>query len=384
MTTSTVHSQLVPTKSTDKVIGVLTLNRGAQLNSLDLDMVRTLSSQLQQWQDDEQVVAVVIQGDSHRAFCAGGDLHALYQSMRDHNSQQDPWGNTYGRDFFAEEYRLDHVIHCYPKPIVALGFGILMGGGVGVFAGASHRVVAPQTRYAMPEIVIGLFPDVAGSWILSRLPAGIGHTLAMTGANINGADVYYLGLADYLYDEGTQSQSIVDALVDADWGLCPYAACSAALTQFHQPSLAKLGQLVPHYERLRNLGTQPDFAHLCQQFADWGQDDSAKAVNDPWLKKAGQQFIAGSPMSIRLSYELLRLNRHRSLAQAFQTDFNVAMQCLVHGDFQEGIRALIIDKDRQPQWQHEHVLAPTQQEVQAFLRPAQPKDSLHPLHDLAN
>lgn len=372
------------TKTAGKSLGVLTLNRTANLNSIDLEMVRTMLEQLRAWQDDSDIIAVIIRGATHKAFSAGGDLQALYQSMVKHPKNSSPWENNYGREFFAQEYQLDYLIHTYSKPIIALGFGVLMGGGIGVFTGASHRVVAPKTRYAMPEIAIGLFPDVAGSWLLARLPAGVGHTLVMTGAHINGADAYFLGLADYLFDESIDFELILDALSSAQWQGCPYTAASQILSAYHQPSLSKLGLLTPHYERLRALGANTDFESLCTQYKQWADNEKMGAEQDPWLQRAGEQFLAGSPLSIRLSYELLRLNRHYSLAEAFQVDFNVAMHCLVHHDFKEGIRALIIDKDRAPQWTHQTPQEVTLSEVMQFLHPVHPEDAVHPLEDLAD
>ena len=382
--TQTIQIKTLPTAQGDQSVGVLTLNRPNNLNSIDLPMVRVMLEQLRAWQADSNIVAVVLRGATPKAFSAGGDLHALYQSMLEHGQDQSPWTNDYGRDFFAQEYQLDHLIHTYKKPMIALGFGVLMGGGIGVFTGASHRVVAPKTRYAMPEIAIGLFPDVAGSWLLARLPAGIAHTLVMTGAHINGADAYYLGLADYLFDESTGAESIIKALCDAQWVGCPYAVTSRVLSTYHQPSLSKLGVLIPHYDRLRALGANTDFNTLCEQYARWAEPDQMGAERDPWLQRAGEQFLAGSPLSIYLSYELLRLNRHFSLAEAFQIDFNVAMHCLAHHDFKEGIRALIIDKDRDPQWTHSAPQAVSWDEIMRFLTPVHPKDVEHPLQHLAD
>lgn len=372
-----------PTQTEGKYLGILTLNRPDSLNSLDLALIQSLHHALTDWQDDEDIVAIVLQGANARAFCAGADLRALYDSMLTVDATDSAWDYDYARDLFGQEYALDYLIHTYTKPIVALGFGVLMGGGVGLFAGASHRVVSPQTRFAMPEIVIGLFPDVAGSWLFAHLPAGIAHTLTMTGAHINGADVHYLGLADYLFDDSITSQSIIQALSNEQWQGCPYEISSNALAPLHQPGLSKLGVLLPHYDYLRTLGTQPQFGQLCQHFLDWAADADAEHPRfDPWLHQAGVQFGHGCPMSIRLGYDLLSVQRYHSLAQAFQCDFNVAMHCVASGDFQEGIRALLIDKDRQPRWRHAHPLAVTPAEVQTFLQAVQPAGMSHPLAHL--
>lgn len=379
----TIKIDYLETKTNQK-LGIITLNRAKALNSIDLDMVSTIRQQLQKWHNNNEISAVILHGVTHRAFSAGGDLNGLYKSMKAQKADNNPWNNHYGRDFFKVEYHLDYLIHTYKKPVIALGFGILMGGGIGLFNGASHRVVGPNTRYAMPEIAIGLFPDVAGSWSLSRLPNGVSHTLALTGAHINGADAYFLGLADYLVDESTETEAIFEALKNENWANCPYRAASRALMSFQQPSLTKLGVLVPHYAELRELGCDISFESLCKQFTSWAKLEENQIEDRAWFKRAGEQFLAGSPTSIRLSYELLKINKHFSLAKAFQIDFNVAMHCLVHGDFKEGIRALIIDKDQQPEWKHSDPLAVPDKEVFQFLKPVHPENQKHPLHDLKN
>src|SRR5690606_29627114 len=139
---------------------------------------------------------VMLRGEGDRAFSAGGDLHGLYTAMQC-NAAGDPWANTHARRFFEVEYRLDYQIHTYPKPILCWASGIVMGGGVGLMMGGSHRVVTDTTRFAMPEISIGLFPDVGGTWMLARLPGGVGTFLAMTGAQLGAVDCMAFGLADY-------------------------------------------------------------------------------------------------------------------------------------------------------------------------------------------
>ena len=173
-------------------IGIATLNAPGTLNGLSLAMVDALAAKLDAWAGDSGLVLVVLRGAGDKAFCAGGDLHALYAGMREAGvggrAAVDPLSIPYAREFFAREYRLDYQIHAYPKPILCWGQGIVMGGGIGLMAGASHRVVTETSRLAMPEIGIGLFPDVGGSWMLARAPGASGRFLALTGASINAAD----------------------------------------------------------------------------------------------------------------------------------------------------------------------------------------------------
>src|SRR5690606_16517952 len=212
--TSPVLFQVLDTADAMKV-GVATLNTPQTLNGLSLEMCELLETQLGDWQADESIAMVILKGAGERAFCAGGDLHGLYKSMQEDAGGQ-AWDNVHARTFFDTEYRLDYLIHTYPKPMLCWGSGIVMGGGVGLMMGASHRVVTETTRFAMPEITIGLFPDVGGSWMLARLPGGTGLFLALTGAQLGHSDCRYLGLADYTLDSG-QWEDVVQQIQAESW-----------------------------------------------------------------------------------------------------------------------------------------------------------------------
>ncbi|MDO9024349.1 enoyl-CoA hydratase/isomerase family protein, partial [Zwartia sp.] len=177
-------------------IAIAQLNAPKTLNGLSLDMTRILARQLEQWALDASVAVVILKGAGDKAFCAGGDLHSLHHSMMA-NASGKPEDNHYAATFFAEEYALDYRIHTYPKPILVWGDGIVMGGGMGLMMGASHRVVTETTRMAMPEISIGLFPDVGGTWLLNRLPGHAGLFLGLTGAQLHASDALFAGMADY-------------------------------------------------------------------------------------------------------------------------------------------------------------------------------------------
>lgn len=173
-------------------IGHLTLNRPAGLNAITLDMVRSLSAHLRAWAEDAQVHAVVLRGAGEKAFCAGGDIRSLYDSFKG--------GDTLHEDFFVEEYALDLAIHHYRKPVLALMDGFVLGGGMGLVQGADLRVVTERSRLAMPEVAIGYFPDVGGSYFLPRIPGELGIYLGVTGVQIRAADALYCGLADWYLD----------------------------------------------------------------------------------------------------------------------------------------------------------------------------------------
>ena len=189
-------------------VGRVTLNVAATLNSLTLEMVDLLQAKLDQWRGDEKIAAIFIDGAGEKAFCAGGDVQALHES-----AVATPGGPCdYAEAFFTREYRMNYTLHTYPKPIICWGHGIVMGGGLGVMVGCSHRVVTEKTRIAMPEVTIALFPDVGGSWFLNHMPGKTGQFLALTGASINAADAIYTGLADRFISSEHRS-----AVVD-QWG----------------------------------------------------------------------------------------------------------------------------------------------------------------------
>src|SRR5450830_902534 len=201
-------------------IGVATLASEKTLNALSLDMVHLLTPQLRAWAADPAIAMVLLQAQGDKAFCAGGDLQQLYRTMREHHAspaRDDIRGNRYAAEFFEHEYRLDYEIHTYPKPILCWGHGIVMGGGIGLMAGCSHRVVTERSRLAMPEITIGLYPDVGGSWFLSRVPGKLGAFLALTGALMNAEDAKFTKLADYRIAQADK-QKVIATLLQQAWG----------------------------------------------------------------------------------------------------------------------------------------------------------------------
>lgn len=374
--TESVLFERVPAQG-GRVLGMATLNRPQALNGLDLDMCRRLLAQLQSWAHDDAVALVVLQGAGEKAFCAGGDLHALYAGMQA-NQGGAAWDNQYAREFFDVEYRLDYLIHTYPKPILCWGDGIVMGGGVGLFNGASHRAVSDTTRFAMPEISIGLFPDVGGTWMLAHLPAGVGHFLALSGAQINASDCLFLGLADAFLPQA-RYQALLAGLSQFDWR-GDRAMLDRRLHQCLDEARAGArpapGPLEQHYAALRELCAGRDFERICQGLLQW------QGSEDAWLARAAQTFAKGSPGSARLSHTLLERVRHLSLDDVFRLEYIVSLQCGVQGDFQEGIRALLIDKDKQPRWNPDTLDRADADWVERFFAPSWPQGMAHPLADL--
>ncbi len=320
--------------------GVATLNAPGSLNALSLAMVQLLTPALRQWATDPGIAGVVLQATGEKAFCAGGDLRELYQSMRECGAGPNP----YAHGFFAQEYALDHLIHSFPKPVLCWGQGIVMGGGIGLMAGASHRVVTSTSRLAMPEVAIGLYPDVGGSWFLRRMPGRVGLFLALTGAPLNAADAIFCGLADF-YLESDRRETVLVAIGEARWsddGGENRAALSRLLAS---PAAADAApsKLRMHFDTINALVAGEDLHDIARRLRSLQSDD-------PWLVSAAAGFAKGSPTSAALAFALWQRVPRLSLAEVFRLEYRASLGCCAHGDFAEGIRALLIDKDRNPRW----------------------------------
>lgn len=356
-------------------IGIATLDAPKTLNGLSLEMARRLDAQLVAWAGDDAVAAVVLQGAGEKAFCAGGDLHALYESMAACRAAGagDVRDNAYAAEFFEVEYRLDHRIHTYSKPVLCWGHGIVMGGGIGLMAGASHRVVSERSKLAFPEITVGLFPDVGGSWLLARVPDRAGRFLALTGAPLGPGDAIHAGLADAHLPEACRSE-VLDALQAEDWRGDAHARLGALLARFAAP--APPGPLQRNAQTVAAVCAHARLEDIVEAIA------SLEAGDDAWLATAQQTCAAGSPGSARLGYELQQRAAGLSLAETFRMEYVAALHCAAHGDFAEGIRALLIDKDRSPRWEPATLAAATPAWAQAFLAEPDWPSGAHPLHDL--
>ncbi|WP_109126679.1 enoyl-CoA hydratase/isomerase family protein [Dyella sp. C11] len=361
-----------------KRIGIATLNSPKTLNGLSLDMARLLDNKLHAWADDKNIALVVLQGAGEKAFCAGGDLHSLYRSMVDYREAgcRDIRENAYASNFFAVEYRLDYRIHTYPKPILCWGHGIVMGGGIGLMAGASHRVVTERSKLAFPEITIGLYPDVGGSWLLQRIPGRVGLFLALTGAPLNASDAIHAGLAD-VYVESGKRDEVFASLLSTDWSN-DSTANAQTLTQLLEARTTSLdaGPLQQHREQVQAMCAWHDLDEVVGAIR-------VMATNDPWLVSARDTLAAGSPGSARLAFELQRRAASLTLADVFRMEYIASLHCAAHGDFAEGIRALLIDKDRHPHWRPVGLSEATTTWASTFFEAPWPEGE-HPLVNLGN
>jgi enoyl-CoA hydratase/carnithine racemase len=371
MTDEPVLFETIATAS-GHLVGRATLNTPAVLNALSLAMIDRLDAQLIAWAADAQVAAVVLGGVGDRAFCAGGDVVRVYHAIRAAGPGQVP---AEGEAFFEREYRLDYRIHTFPKPILCWGHGIVMGGGIGLMAGASHRVATPRTRLAMPEIGIGLFPDVGGSWFLSRMPGRCGLFLALTGAPLNASDARFAGLADVVLPH-ERLPDVLAAVAAERWEgerEADGARLSHLLGQFATDDLPA-SSLLAHLGRIDTVIGHDRLEDVAPRLAALASDA------DAWLAQAGSTFVTGSPTSAALSFELQRRSRLSALADVLRLEYQAAVGCCAHHDFAEGVRALLVDKDRSPRWQPATLAEVVPGLIDAHLAPR--FDGPHPLIDL--
>jgi enoyl-CoA hydratase/carnithine racemase len=347
-------------------VAFLTLDRPQALNSLSLPMIRAMTQALLEWQHDAAIRAVLISSSSEKAFCAGGDIRFFH----DAGSATPRHGSALLEDFFTEEYALNHLIHHYPKPYIALMDGIVMGGGMGVAQAGPQcrlRIVTERTRMAMPEVNIGLFPDVGGGYFLSRAPGQIGTYLGVTGAVIGGADALYAELAD-LFLPSAQLPALMELLASS-----PAADARAAIRAFAAPFQAEIGSADCALAQ-RRAAIDRHFAgdEVAAIAASLATDDS------PFAQHTLAVMRKRSPLMMCVTLAQLRRAAGLGVADCLRLERTMVRRCFEHGEVLEGVRALVIDKDNAPRWQPATLDAVTPEMVAGFFAPAWPEHA-HPL-----
>ncbi len=359
-------------------IGVARLNAEKSLNSLSLDMIDLLSERLPAWATDADIALVILEGAGERAFCAGADLLKLHAACVAHHAspqRDDIAANQYALDFFSREYRLDYLIHTYSKPVLCWGHGVVMGGGMGLMVGASHRVVTEHVRIAMPEINIGLYADVAGSWFLARAPGRSGAFLALTAAQIGASDAIFAGLADYQIKHAGKAL-VMEALTAASWHRDPTRnrrELTGLLQSFAEPQVGG-GPLRENLDLINTLCSHDEAVDIVHAI-------TTLASEDDWLKRASATLAAGSPTTAVLTVALQRRLKLASLAEVLRAELVASLACAARPDLAEGIRALLIDRDKQPKWRPARVADVTAESIDGFFTSPWPAHA-HPLADL--
>jgi len=347
--------------------GLIILDRPKALNSLDLGMVRRLTETLLAWRDDASVDAVVITSSSEKALCAGGDIRFFHEA----GHATPLGGSALLEDFFTEEYALNHLIHFYPKPYIAIMDGVVMGGGMGIAQGGPDtglRIVTDRTKMAMPEVNIGLFPDVGGSHFLSHAPGQLGNYLGLTGLTIGAADALYVGLAD-VYVPAAQLGALTALIAST-----PGAQLPAAIRAFAAGFAGDIGASELQAQR-DMIDTHFGAASVAAIMESLARDDS------PFAQKALKAMRLRSPLMMCVTREMLVRGAAMGVADCLRMERSLVRRNFEHGEVLEGVRALVIDKDNAPQWKPASLDDVTAEMVDGFFAPVWPAFA-HPLRHL--
>ncbi|STX28401.1 enoyl-CoA hydratase/carnithine racemase [Legionella beliardensis] len=309
-------------------LGIITLARPQALNALNLPMIQAMQQQLLHWEQDDSIYAVVIQAEPGKAFCAGGDVRWLYETGLKNKAEQ--------MQFFWHEYRLNHFIHQFQKPYIALLNGITMGGGVGVSLHGAYAIANEQFIFAMPETGLGLFPDIGASYLLAHCPGQIGLYLALTGNRLNAKEANKAGLINYLVTN-EQFEQLLGGLYELDLSQDADERIKAFLSQ-----VTKQEQSVfPDVEKINHYFSKPSVQAIME---------ALKASDDAWALATLQTLEQKSPLSLAVTFEQIHKAQTLSMAECIKMDYRLVAHFMNDHDFYEGVRALLIDKDKNPRW----------------------------------
>ncbi|KTC88532.1 enoyl-CoA hydratase/isomerase family protein [Legionella cincinnatiensis] len=325
-------------------LGVITLNRPGALNALTLTMILKMQRQLSLWKEDETVHAVVVRAGPGNAFCAGGDIRSLYFSGQVNDAEQ--------MQFFWHEYRLNHFIHHLSKPYISLIDGIVMGGGVGISMHGSHPIASERLVFAMPETSIGFFPDIGASYLLTRCPGSLGIYLGLTGNRLGALDAMKAGLVKKIVSS-EQMPVLFDALMNEDLSKDAFERVDRCLQDFARVSSA---------EEVSQPLINVCFAHPTVEMIR----ESLQNAEGEWAKDVDATLAKKSPLSLKVTLAQLQKAKGLTLAQCLQMDYDIVSHFMHGNDFYEGVRALLIDKDKNPKWSPARLDLVTEDIVQAY------------------
>tara|TARA_R110000823_G_scaffold312990_1_gene440176 strand:- start:268 stop:1386 length:1119 start_codon:yes stop_codon:yes gene_type:complete len=326
-------------------IGLLTLNSPATLNALSERMIITIRDSLERWAADDRICVVILRGAGEKGFCAGGDIRDLYLALT--SPEKNPENPEEAFSVFSHEYELDYTLHRFPKPVVGIGHGIIMGGGLGLFSACRFRLLTPDATLAMPEIAIGLFPDVGSSWFLNRLPGRLGLFMGLTGARLNTTDALRVGLADMALPT-SDHQGLLSRLQEERWSGQRAADDSRLfrlLNQFESQDYRALpaSHLELHERDISRLCAGASLPEIVDQLL-------TARVDSEWWNTCMKTLKGGCPVSAWLIWHQLKKAQQMSLKDVFRMELAMVWECARRPDLTEGIRARLIDRDQDPKW----------------------------------
>ncbi|MBA2711286.1 MAG: enoyl-CoA hydratase/isomerase family protein [Tatlockia sp.] len=332
--------------SREQHIGLVTLTRPQALNALNLSMIKALQQQLELWQKDDAIHAVVVQAEEGKAFCAGGDVRWLYEAGLAEDPEQ--------MQFFWHEYRLNHYIHQFKKPYIALMDGITMGGGVGISLHGSHPVATERFVFAMPETGIGFFPDIGASYLLARCPSATGLYLGLSGNRLNAHEALSLGLIKKVINS-EQLPQLLTTLVNTNLAADAHHRVSACLQNLASP--------------LEKSAIEDGLASINSCFAKDKVEAIFQALDlraDEWSLSLKRTLEQKAPLSLKVTLAQIQKAKTLSLADCLKMDYRLVNHFMQDSDFYEGIRALLVDKDKSPKWQPESLSLIDDAKVQRY------------------
>lgn len=333
-------------------VATITLNRPKAINSLTSDMLVPIRQKLQEWEHNKEVCLVILKGEGTKGFCAGGDIKSLYQAKENQEALET------AKSFFEEEYKTDLFIYQFSKPIVACLDGVVMGGGVGLTYGASHKIVTERTKWAMPEMNIGFFPDVGAAYFLNKAPGYVGRYLALTAKIITAADIMYINGANAFL----QNEKLTDLLAQIDninWHEENTESTLEQLIETYRGTPSLAGDIASLQSTIDRHFSFPTMEEI---IASLSADTSEFAI------KAKKDLLSKSPVSLKVTLKQLLDGEEKTLEKCLQTDLILATNFMKHDDFYEGVRSVLVDKDQNPAYQYNLLRDVSQELVDSFFR----------------
>ena len=358
-------------KQDGSFLGEIKLHCPQSLNALDLEMILTIKNQLNKWKEDSRLSVIFLHGEGEKAFCAGGNVKSVYSSIVSAYEKKEDPGKAV-QPFFENEYRLNYLIHTYPRPVVVWGHGFVMGGGMGLFLGGSHKIVTESSSLSMPEISIGLFPDVGASYVLSRLPFDMGWYLVLTGYRLNSVEARFLNLADF-YFENADKEKVFQILISSSFTGKEEVNLVLKNIQQKDISSSQENKIQKYKNKITGLFQSKNLKDIHKNFCDSIEEDKV------WGKNR-QVFLHGSPTSAGIICEQLKRAKKCSLKGIFQMDLVLALNCVRGFDFPEGVKTLLVEKTGVPKWKPSSIEDVEESQIQKYFN--SPPGWTNPLQNL--